>query len=104
MKISFSHSIACSLLIQPFSVKLQRQWGHSGEGGNQRSSGLAGAAPLWMTRGFIVSPVAEIDSRTEHQPVEPLASDRGAPVRRSNTTSPFLAMAELVTNLIHIPP
>ena len=51
-----------------------------------------------------MSPAAEVDSSTEHQPVEPLASDRGAPVRRSNTTSPFLAMAELVTNLIHIPP
>src|SRR5271154_5438872 len=77
MKTSFSHSIACSLLVQPFSVKPQRQWGHSGEGGNQRSSGLSGAAPLWMTKGFIVSPEAEVDSSTEHQPVEPLASDRG---------------------------
>jgi hypothetical protein len=64
-------------------------FGHSSEGGNQRSSGLSGAVPLWMTKGFIVSPVAEIDSRTEHQPVEPLASDKGAPVRRSNITSSF---------------
>src|SRR5271156_3697431 len=104
MKTSFSHSIACSLLVQPFSVKPQRQWGHSGEGGNQRSSGLSGAAPLWMTKGFIVSPEAEVDSSTEHQPVEPLASDRGGPVRRSNTTSSFWLWLswEAILSIFHL--
>ena len=42
-----------------------------------------------MARGFIVSLVAEIDSRTEHQPVEPLVSDREVPVRRWNTMNSF---------------
>jgi hypothetical protein len=56
-----------------------------------------------MTKGFIVSPMAGIDSRTEHQPVEPLASDKGSCTSIEHNKL-VLAMARLITNFIHIPP
>ena len=65
MKTRFNHLRVYLLLIQPFSVKPQNQYRHSFDGGNQESKGIRYNLPRWMTRGLIISPDADIASRTE---------------------------------------